>query len=106
MRGTDARGGELWLINSNIPEYLQANRFNHETRRPRKLLLHRREIEQWASKVAERGLSVVPLRLYFKDGRVKVAVSIAKGKKDYDKRETIKRRETDRETRAAIKSRR
>ena len=72
----------------------------------RKLLLHKDEIRKLTGKTVERGMTLVPIRLYFKNGRVKVALSLAKGKKEYDKRETIKRRETDRETRAAVKSRR
>jgi SsrA-binding protein len=71
--------------------------------RRRKLLLHRSEIRKLIGKTVEKGMTLVPIRMYFKDGRVKIAVSVAKGKKDYDKRETIKKRETDRETRAAIK---
>jgi SsrA-binding protein len=74
--------------------------------RRRKLLLHKAEIRKLIGKTSEKGLTLVPLRMYFKNGRVKVAVSLAKGKKDYDKRETIKKRDADRETRAAIKSRR
>ena len=74
--------------------------------RARKLLLHRHELLKLVGKTVEKGMTLVPVRMYFKNGKVKVAVSLAKGKKDYDKRETIKRRETDRETRAAIKSQR
>ena len=78
----------------------------HEPLRRRKLLLHRHEIRKLIGKTVERGMTLVPTRLYFSKGRVKVSISLAKGKKDYDKRETIKRREADRETRAAIKTRR
>ena len=102
----DIRGNELWLVGAHIDEYAQGNLANHEPDRDRKLLLHRREIDSLLGKTRERGLTLIPTRLYFKNGRVKVAISLAKGKKEYDKRETVKRREADRETRAAIKSRR
>ena len=98
--------GEVFLYNVNISSYSHRGYADHEPLRRRKLLLHRSEIRKLIGKTVEKGLTLVPVRLYFKDGRVKVAVSLAKGKKDYDKRETLKRRETDRETRAAIKSRR
>ena len=98
--------GEVFLYNVNISPYSHRGYADHEPLRRRKLLLHRDEIRKLIGKTVERGMTLVPVRLYFKNGRVKVAVSLAKGKKDYDKRETIKRREADRETRAAIKSRR
>jgi SsrA-binding protein len=98
--------GEVFLYNVNISPYSHRGYANHEPLRRRKLLLHRDEIRKLIGKTVERGMTLVPVRLYYKNGRVKVAVSLAKGKKDYDKRETIKRRETDRETRAAIKARR
>jgi SsrA-binding protein len=98
--------GEVFLYNVNISPYSHRGYADHEPLRRRKLLLHREEIRKLIGKTVEKGMTLVPTRLYFKDGRVKVAVSLAKGKKDYDKRETIKRREADRETRAAIKSRR
>jgi SsrA-binding protein len=97
--------GEVYLFNVNISPYSHRGYADHEPLRQRKLLLHRDEIRKLIGKTVEKGMTLVPTRLYFKDGRVKVAVSIAKGKKDYDKRETIKKRETDRETRAAVKSR-
>ena len=96
---------EVWLHNAHIEEYSHGNLHNHNPTAPRKLLLHRSEIRKLIGKTVEKGMTLVPIRMYFKDGRVKIAVSIAKGKKDYDKRETIKKRETDRETRAAVKSR-
>ena len=96
--------GEVFLYNVNISPYSHRGYADHEPLRRRKLLLHRDEIRKLIGKTVEKGMTLVPVRLYFKNGRVKVAVSLAKGKKDYDKRETIKRRETDRETRAAIKS--
>jgi SsrA-binding protein len=98
--------GEVYLFNVNIGSYSHRGYADHEPLRRRKLLLHKDEIRKLIGKTQEKGMTLVPLRLYFKKGRVKVAVSLAKGKKEYDKRETIKRRETDRETRAAIKTRR
>ena len=98
--------GEIFLYNVNISPYSHRGSADHEPLRQRKLLLHRDEIRKLIGKTTERGMTLVPVRLYFKNGRVKVALGIAKGKKEYDKRETIKRRETDRETRAAVKSRR
>src|SRR2546427_8622978 len=82
--------GEVWLIGSDIPEYAMGNRLNHKPKRPRKLLLHRREIAKFAGKAAERGFTLVPLRLYFKDGRAKVEIAIAKGKQLHDKRQAKK----------------
>jgi SsrA-binding protein len=91
-------GGELVLINSNIPEYGQANRFNHEPKRPRKLLLHRKEIAKLFNAMSRDGMTVVPLKLYFNDfGRAKIEVALAKGKKLHDKRETEKARDWSRE---------
>jgi SsrA-binding protein len=93
-----AKGGELWLYNCYIPEYLQANRFNHETRRPRKLLLHKREISRLVGAVDREGMTIVPLRIYFNDrGRAKVELAVARGKKLHDKRETAKKRDWGRE---------
>src|SRR4051794_10999749 len=97
--------GEVFLYNVNISSYSHRGYADHEPLRRRKLLLHREEIRKLVGKTVEKGMTLVPVRMYFKGGRVKVAVSLAKGKKDYDKRETIKRRDADRETRAAIKSR-
>ena len=107
LRDSFARveGGEVFLYNVNISPYSHRGYAAHEPLRRRKLLLHREEIRKLIGKTVERGMTLVPVRLYFKGGRVKVAVSLAKGKKEYDKRETIKRRESDRETRAAVKSR-
>ncbi len=98
--------GEVFLYNVNISPYSHRGYAEHEPLRQRKLLMRREEIRKLIGKTIEKGMTLVPLRMYFKSGRVKVAVGLARGKKDYDKRETIKRRETDRETRAAIKSRR
>ena len=96
--------GEVYLYNVNISPYSHRGYADHEPLRRRKLLLHREEIRKLIGKTVEKGMTLIPVRLYFKKGRVKVAVSLAKGKKDYDKRETIKRREADRETRAAMKA--
>ncbi len=98
--------GEVFLYNVNISPYSHRGYADHEPLRRRKLLLHRDEIRKLIGKTVEKGMTLVPVRLYYKNGRVKVAVSLAKGKKEYDKRETIKRREADRETRAAVKARR
>jgi len=99
-------GGEVWIYNVHISPYSHRGYVDHEPTRRRKLLLHRQEIRKLIGKTVERGMTLVPTRVYFKDGRVKVAISLAKGKKAHDKRETIKRREADRETRAAVKERR
>src|SRR6267378_225936 len=94
----DARGREIWLVNSNIPEYLQGGRFNHTPKRPRKLLLHRRQIDKLAAAIEREGMTLVPLKLYFNEkGRAKIEVALARGKKLHDKRETEKKRDWDRE---------
>ena len=98
--------GEVFLYNVNISPYSHRGYADHEPLRRRKLLLHREEIRKLIGKTVEKGMTLVPVRMYFKNGRVKVAVSLAKGKKEYDKRETLKRREAERETRAAVKARR
>ena len=91
-------GGEIWLINANIPQYLQASRFNHEPRRPRKLLLHKREIAKLIIAAQQQGMTIVPLKLYFNDrGIAKIEIALARGKKIHDKRETEKRRDWQRE---------
>jgi len=94
----DTRGGEVWLVNANIPEYVQAGRFNHPPKRPRKLLLHRRQIDKLAGGVERDGMTIVPLRLYFNEkGRAKIELALARGKKLHDKRETEKKRSWERE---------
>jgi SsrA-binding protein len=98
--------GEAFLLNVHIGQYSHGGYASHDPMRSRKLLLKRTELNKLLGKTTERGLTIVPLRMYFKKGRVKVVVALAKGKKSYDKRETIRRRETDRETRAAVKTRR
>ncbi len=100
------RDGELYLVGASIPEYPQANRQNHEPGRDRKLLLHRREIDSLAGKVRERGLTLVPTRLYFKDGRVKIELALARGKEVRDKRRAIVERETQRQIERELKYRR
>lgn len=96
--------GEVWLYNVNVGAYSHRGYADHEPLRQRKLLLHRDEIRKLIGKTTEKGMTLVPLRMYYKAGRVKVALGLAKGKKDYDKRESIKQREVARETRAAIKA--
>ena len=98
-------GGEVFLCNLHISPYSHRGYAEHPPLRRRRLLLHRYEIRKLIGKTQERGFTLVPVRLYFKGGRVKVAVSLAKGKKTHDKRETIRRREIDRETRAMVKER-
>jgi SsrA-binding protein len=98
--------GELYLVNAYIPEYTEANRFNHETRRPRKLLLHRREIDRLAGGVLREGLTIVPLRLFFNPrGRAKAEIALARGKKLHDKRETEKQRSWAREKSRLLRER-
>ncbi|MDH5696371.1 MAG: SsrA-binding protein SmpB [Dehalococcoidia bacterium] len=95
--------GELWLVNAHIARYEAGSYLSHEPRRSRKLLLHRKQIDSLTSKVVERGFTLVPLKLYIKDSLAKVEVALARGKKLYDKRESISRRETEREIERAIK---
>jgi len=97
--------GEAWLIGCDIPEYLQANRMNHAPKRPRKLLLHRREIEKLASRTNERGLTLIPLSIYFKKGMAKVEISVARGRKTHDKRDAIKKQEAKRDIDRAMRRR-
>ena len=108
LRDSFARtdNGEILVYNIHIHPYSHRGYADHEPMRPRKLLLHAHEIRKLIGKTVERGMTLVPLRMYFKNGRVKVALGLAKGKQLHDKREAIKRREVDRETRAAVKNRR
>ena len=99
-------GGEVWLIGSDIPEYAMGNRMNHTPKRPRKLLLHRREIAKFAGKATQRGFTLVPLRMYFKQGLAKVELAIARGKQMHDKRQTEKKADAQREIRRAMTERR
>jgi SsrA-binding protein len=101
----EVKNGELWLLNSHIAHYPAANQFNHEPTRPRKILMHRQQIDRLLGQLQEKGLTLVPLSLYFKGGRAKVELGLAKGKKLFDKRETIKRRETERELKRMTKIR-
>ena len=97
--------GEIWLYNVHISAYSHRGYVDHDPKRRRKLLLHRQEIRKLIGKTTEKGLTLVPTRMYFKNGKVKVALALAKGKQSHDKRETMRRREVDRETRAAVKER-
>ena len=98
MGATTRRGAEIWLVNANIPEYLQAGRFNHLPKRPRRLLLHRNQINKLMGAVEREGMTLVPLKLYFNEkGRAKIEIALARGKKLYDKRQTEKKRSWERE---------
>ena len=107
LRDSYARveNGEVWLMNVHISPYSHRGYASHEEMRQRKLLLHRTEIRKLLGKVAEKGLTLVPLDMHYKNGRVKVLLALAKGKQAHDKRDTIRQREVDRETRAAVKAR-
>src|SRR6188474_1147507 len=107
LRDSFARveNGEVFLYNVNISPYSHRGSADHEPLRRRKLLLHREEIRKLIGKTVERGMTLVPVRMYYKGGRIKLAVSLAKGKQSHDKREAIRKREVDRETRAAMKNR-
>ncbi|MDR1393920.1 MAG: SsrA-binding protein SmpB [Bifidobacteriaceae bacterium] len=97
--------GEAWLEGVHIPEYTQGSWTNHAARRKRKLLLHKDQIRKWRSKAAEVGVTVVPLRLYFQDGRAKVEIALARGKRDWDKRQALRQRQDDMEARRAMRAR-
>ncbi len=99
-------GGEVWLIGTDIPEYSKGNRLNHKTRRPRKLLMHRREIEKFAGKATQRGFTLVPLRMYFKNGLAKVELAVARGKARHDKRQDLKKADAQKEIRRAMSNKR
>ena len=98
--------GEAFLHNAHISPYAAANQFNHDPTRARKLLLHKQEIHRLSAKTAERGLTLIPLRLYFKQGKAKVELGVARGKKLYDKRETLRRKVAQREVERSLRSRR
>jgi len=100
------RGGEMFLVGCRIGPYSHGNRVNHPEGRDRKLLLHRREILKLGGKATEKGLTLIPLKAYFKKGRVKLEIGLARGKRAHDKREAIKRRDIERETRQAMRDRR
>jgi SsrA-binding protein len=102
----DVRGGEAWLINANIPEFSHGNRFNHEPKRARKLLLHQREIEKMIGAVERKGMTLVPLSVYFNSrGRAKVELALAKGKQTHDKRQTVKDRDWQRDKARLLRDR-
>jgi SsrA-binding protein len=100
------RGGELFLVGCRIGPYSHGNMLNHAEGRERKLLLHKREILKLGGKATEKGFTIIPLRAYLKNGRVKVEIDLARGKQTHDKRETLKRKDIERETRQAVRSRR
>lgn len=100
------REGEVWLVGCDIPEYIDANRFNHQPKRARKLLLHRREIERFAGRAFEKGLTLVPLKMYFKEGRAKVLLGLCRGRQKHDKRQVMKKAEARREIQRAMAKRR
>jgi SsrA-binding protein len=99
------RDGELWLVNVHVAPYEPAGRYGHEPRRPRKLLLHRREIDRLIGRVEQRGYTIIPLRLYLKRGRAKVEIGLARGKRKYDKRAAIAQRESQRQIERTLKER-
>lgn len=99
------RDGELWLINAHIATYDQAGVYGHDPLRPRKLLLHRREIDRLVSRVQEKGLTIVPLMMYLTRGIAKVEIAVARGKKQYDKRETLRQRESQRQIERSLRNR-
>ncbi|MCC7164107.1 MAG: SsrA-binding protein SmpB [Anaerolineae bacterium] len=99
------RDGELWMQNAHISPYEAGNRFNVDPYRPRKLLMHRKEINRLMGRAQEKGLTIVPLRIYLKKNRAKVEIALVKGKKQYDKRESIGKRDADREIERAVKAR-
>lgn len=93
--------GELWLVNAEIPEYEQGNQLNHKPKRVRKLLIHRAEIDKFCGKATDKGMTLVPLRIYFKEGRAKVEIAVARGKQLHDKRQAAKKADAQREIRRA-----
>ena len=99
-------GGEVWMIGSDIPEYAMGNKMNHKPKRPRKLLLHRREIAKFAGKASQRGFTLVPLKIYFKGSHAKVELAVARGKQLHDKRQSQKKADAQREIRRAMSDRR
>jgi SsrA-binding protein len=102
----EVKGEEVWLVNSNVPEFSHGNRFNHEPKRPRKLLLHSRQIEKMRTAVTREGMTLIPLAIYFNGrGRAKVELALAKGKKMHDKRETEKARDWNREKQRLLRDR-
>jgi SsrA-binding protein len=100
------KAGEVWLLGCDIAEYVEANRFNHQPRRPRKLLLHRREVNRFALQASEKGLTLVPLKMYFKQGLAKVLLGICRGRQRHDKREAMKKAESKRDMQRQMHRRR
>ncbi len=100
------REGEVWLLGCDIPEYSEANQFNHVPKRPRKLLMHRREIKKFAGQAFEKGLTLVPLKMYFKEGRAKLLLGLCRGKQKHDKRESLKKADAKRDIARAMMRRR
>lgn len=100
------KGGEVWLIGADIPVYPQANRMNHDPKRPRKLLLHQLEITKFANQAHEKGLTLVPLKVYFKKGRAKLLLGLCRGKKLHDKRESLKKADSQRQIQRAMRNKR
>ncbi len=98
------QNGELWLVNAHIAPYREGNRYNHEPTRPRKLLLHKNEVRMFIGEVERKGLTLIPLKMYLKNGRAKVEIGVAKGKKLHDKRKSIIERQADRDMEKAIKT--
>jgi SsrA-binding protein len=99
------KGGEVWLFGCDIAEYAQASRFNHQPKRPRKLLLHRREINRFAGQATQKGLTLIPLRIYFKEGRAKLLLGLCRGKQRHDNRESMKAAEARRDIQPALRRR-
>ena len=97
------RDGEMWLLGCYIPEYPQANQFNHDPTRPRKLLMHKREIRRFSTRAQEKGLTLIPLKIYFRDGKAKVLLGLCRGLKLHDKREKLRKREAERAIRRAMR---
>ncbi len=99
------RGGEMWVVGMHVAQYDPAHHANHDPLRPRKLLMHRREIDRWAEAAQQKGYTIIPLRLYLRRGMAKLEIGLAKGKKLYDKRETIAKRDSERRIRRALRER-
>ena len=99
------RNGEVWLMGCDIPEYVEANRFNHQPKRPRKLLLHRREVKRFAGQATQQGLTLVPLKMYFTEGRAKVLLGLCRGRQKHDKRQALKKADARRDIQRAMRRR-
>ncbi|HEY2882434.1 MAG TPA: SsrA-binding protein SmpB, partial [Pirellulales bacterium] len=97
------KGNEVWLMGCDIPEYVQANRLNHIPKRPRKLLMHRREMKKFAGRATEKGLTLIPLKMYFTEGRAKLLLGLCKGRKLHDKREVLKNKSANRDIQRAMR---